>query len=176
MNDHRTPPPDASPRLPAGDDAEALARPSRVPWPPILLVVTVAAGWALQRHLPLTWNAIDGPAVPVVGWALLLGGLALAGWAILTMVGSGAQVRPDRAATTLVSRGPFRWSRNPIYAADALLLLGLAGVTGNIWLGLLTPLFVVAVTWLAILPEERHLEWRFGEPYRAYKAGTRRWL
>ena len=57
-----------------------------------------------------------------------------------------------------------------------MILLGLAELSHNIWLAILAPVFAVAVTWLAILPEERHLETRFGDAYRAYKARSRRWL
>ena len=76
----------------------------------------------------------------------------------------------------LVTDGPFRFRRNPIYLADILILLGLAELTKNIWIVILTPVFAVLMTWLAILPEERHLESRFGDAYRAYKERTRRLL
>ena len=54
--------------------------------------------------------------------------------------------------------------------------MGLAEVTKNIWFVILGLGFAVAVTWLSILPEERHLEARFGDDYRAYKDKTRRWI
>ena len=60
--------------------------------------------------------------------------------------------------------------------ADGARFLGLAQVAGNIWLAIMAPLFAVGVLTLAILPEERHLEARFGEAYREYKARTRRWF
>jgi protein-S-isoprenylcysteine O-methyltransferase Ste14 len=56
---------------------------------------------------------------------------------------------------------------------EALILLGLAQATGNIWMAIVAPLFALV---LAILPEERHLEARFGEDYLAYKDRTRRWF
>ena len=79
-------------------------------------------------------------------------------------------------ATTLVTSGPFRRFRNPIYLADCLILLGLAELTKNVWFVIGAVVFAVLVTWLAILPEERHLERRFGEAYLDYKAKSRRWL
>jgi protein-S-isoprenylcysteine O-methyltransferase Ste14 len=159
----------------AGDDG-ALGRPSSFPWPPVLLTAVFATGWYLGRTYPLSWPGMDDTPARVIGWGFLIGGIALAAWAIATMMRAGAQVRPDRGATALVTHGPFRRFRNPIYLADTMLLLGLAEVTQNIWIAILTPVFVVAVTWLAILPEERHLEAKFGEAYLAYKAGSRRWL
>jgi protein-S-isoprenylcysteine O-methyltransferase Ste14 len=59
---------------------------------------------------------------------------------------------------------------------DVLILLGLAQITLNIWLALLAPLFALAVFKLAIVPEERHLEERFGDAYLDYKERTRRWF
>jgi protein-S-isoprenylcysteine O-methyltransferase Ste14 len=49
-------------------------------------------------------------------------------------------------------------------------------MTKNIWFAILALLYAALVTWLAILPEERHLEAKFGDAYRAYKATTRRWI
>ena len=57
-----------------------------------------------------------------------------------------------------------------------MILLGLAEVTKNIWFAILAPLFAILVTWLAIIPEERHLEARFGDAYRSYKERSRRWI
>ncbi len=83
---------------------------------------------------------------------------------------------PDVGATHLVTSGPYwRW-RNPIYLADAMIMLGVAELTKNIWLVIATAAFAALVTWLAILPEERHLDRRFGQAYRDYKAKTRRWI
>jgi protein-S-isoprenylcysteine O-methyltransferase Ste14 len=56
------------------------------------------------------------------------------------------------------------------------MLLGVAELTHNVWFVILATLYIPLVTWLAVLPEERHLEAQFGEDYRAYKARTRRWI
>ena len=85
-------------------------------------------------------------------------------------------MRPDAGATALVTDGPYRRFRNPIYLADCLILLGLAELTKNVWFVAAAVAFVVLVTWLAILPEERHLERRFGAAYLDYKAKSRRWI
>ena len=59
---------------------------------------------------------------------------------------------------------------------EVLILLGLAELTHNIWFAILAPLFAIAIYLLAILPEERHLEERFGQAYLDYKERTRRWF
>jgi protein-S-isoprenylcysteine O-methyltransferase Ste14 len=168
---------DATGAADAGNEAGAvLERPSSFPWPPVLLTAVFATGWYLGRAHPLPWPGAGDTPARVIGWGFLIGGIALAVWAIATMMRAGAQVRPDRGATALVTHGPFRRFRNPIYLADTMLLLGLAEITQNVWIAILTPVFVIAVTWLAILPEERHLEAKYGEDYLDYKAKSRRWL
>ncbi|MFT7577573.1 MAG: protein-S-isoprenylcysteine O-methyltransferase Ste14, partial [Alphaproteobacteria bacterium] len=72
--------------------------------------------------------------------------------------------------------GPFARLRNPIYVADVMILLGVAELTKNLWFVVGAAIFGVLVTYLAILPEERHLEFRFGDAYRDYKSRSRRWL
>ena len=152
------------------------SRPSSIPWPPLLLVATLAAAWGLGRLHPLGWPGVDDLPAHVIGYGLGLAGSGLAAWAIATLVRSGTTVRPDRGVDVLVTTGPYwRW-RNPIYAADVLILLGLAELTHNIWIAILVPAFAAGVTWLAILPEERHLDAKFGAAYQDYKERTRRWL
>ena len=156
--------------------SNAIDRPSAMPWPPILLVGAIVGAWLLGRALPFDWPGMDDWPARAVGYAFGAAGLLLAIWAILTLRRAGTTVRPDAGATRLVTGGPYRRFRNPIYLADVMILLGLAELTHNVWFVVAAAAFAVLVTWLAILPEERHLEARFGEEYRAYKATTRRWI
>lgn len=161
---------DASPEF---DIAE---RPSRIPWPPLLLIAVVAVAIALARTWPLSWPGLDDLPARVVGISLGLLGAGLLAWAIITLRGHGTTIMPDAGASALVTSGPYARVRNPIYLADIFILFGAAEITKNIWFVVGALLFGVLVTWLAILPEERHLEKRFGQAYRDYKATTRRWL
>ena len=156
-------------------DAEDM-RPSAIPWPPLLLVAALAAGVLLGRLFPLPWPGLDDLPARVIGYGLGVAGLALMAWGALTLRRAGTTLLPHKRADRLVTDGAFRFRRNPIYMGEVLALLGLAQVTGNIWFAILAPLFALAVLGLAILPEERHLEARFGEAYLDYKARTRRWF
>jgi len=156
--------------------SDPASRPNTIPWPPLLLVAAVACSVLLGRVYPLRWPGVDDFAARSIGLGIGALGVLLAVWAIWTMVRAGTAVRPDRGASVLVTTGPFVRFRNPIYLADTMILLGLAEATKNIWFAILAPVFVIVVTWLAILPEERHLEARFGEAYRAYKERSRRWI
>lgn len=153
-----------------------MERPSTIPWPPILLATAVACALLLPRVLPLSWPGVDDTAAQFVGLSIGAGGLLLMAWAIWTLRKAKTTVMPNQAADTLVTTGPYKRFRNPIYIADVMLLLGLAELTKNIWFVIAAAVFAVLVTWLAILPEERHLEARFGDDYRDYKKRSRRWL
>lgn len=158
------------------EPAVGIGRPSRIPWPPILLAGTILLSLALGRVVPLPWPGVDDTPARLIGYGLGALGLLLAAWAVITLWRSGTTVRPDAAASVLVTSGPYGRYRNPIYLADVLIILGLAQVTYNVWFAILAPVFAVLVTWLAILPEERHLAERFGDEWAAYKERSRRWI
>jgi len=88
----------------------------------------------------------------------------------------GTNVRPDQPSLAIVTDGPFRFSRNPMYLATTGLYLGLTLLVNTAWpLILLSPMLLV-LHWGVIRREERYLEAKFGEPYRAYKSRVRRWV
>jgi protein-S-isoprenylcysteine O-methyltransferase Ste14 len=112
----------------------------------------------------------------MIGLGLGVAGIALLAWAAMTLRRHRTTILPNKGADALVTDGPFRFRRNPIYLADVLILLGLAELTKNFWLVLGAIVFAILVTWLAILPEERHLLKKFGDAYADYKSRTRRWI
>ena len=150
--------------------------PAKLPWPPILLVCGVILGFVLERVYKLHWPGLNDRPAKMVGYGLGLAGVGLMGWGIATLARHKTNVMPHRAADRLVTDGPFRFRRNPIYMGEVLIFLGLAQATLNIWLAIMAPIFAIAILRLAILPEERHLEARFGQEYLDYKERTRRWF
>lgn len=155
---------------------DTTSSPSAIPWPPLLIAVVLVAGWLADRLYPLPWPGLDDWPARLVGYGLGLAGIALVAWATVTFRRAGTTIQPHRGADRLITDGPFRWRRNPIYIGHVLIFLGLAELTHNIWFVILAGVYAVAIHWLAILPEERHLEARFGQAYRDYKERTRRWL
>ena len=83
---------------------------------------------------------------------------------------------PNAAATSLVTKGPYRFSRNPIYLGNTIALAGFGLAVRWGWLLLLIPVTIAAVNWLAISREEAHLARRFGEEWRTYAKKVRRWV
>ena len=157
-----------------GNPAEL--RPSPVPWPPLLLAAALGAAAVLGRLYPLPWPGMNDLPAQIIGYGLGMLGIALIAWGAVTLLRSGTSLLPHRPAGRLVTHGAFGFRRNPIYMGEVLVLLGLAQATGNIWLAVVAPPLAALLLVLAILPEERHLEARFGEEYLVYKERTRRWF
>ena len=160
----------------APDATPAETRPGAVPWPPILLVLAVGGAVALGRIYPLPWPGVGDGAASLVGLGFGAVGVAILVWAGLTLRRHRTTILPHAGASTLVTDGPYHWRRNPIYIADVFLLFGAAEVTGNIWFVILALVFAGLVTVLQIIPEERHLEAKFGDAWRDYAKRTRRWI
>ena len=79
-------------------------------------------------------------------------------------------------ASALVVRGIYRWTRNPMYLAMLLVLVGWACIVAN-WAALaMLPLFVIYLNRFQIVPEERALHARFGAEFENYRRKVRRWL
>lgn len=142
--------------------------------PPLFYVAAIAAGALLRRYIPLTigWGAprVVAACVFIALFAILL--LWTFGWFLRHQT----TIIPNRPANALVLDGPFRFTRNPLYLAMALLTIG-AGLWLNTWwvLILLLPA-IAAVDRLVIAREEAYLRRRFGGDYEAFTARVRRWL
>jgi protein-S-isoprenylcysteine O-methyltransferase Ste14 len=143
--------------------------------PPIAWAIAVLAGLALNWFLPLPFLSATAPA----GWlgAIVFAlALALFAWAIATMTRVGSNVPTSRPTTTIVNSGPCRFTRNPIYLAMVLGLIGLAIAFNTLWLLLTLVPFAAVVRNGVVAREEAYLERKFGDVYRGYRARVRRWL
>jgi protein-S-isoprenylcysteine O-methyltransferase Ste14 len=103
-------------------------------------------------------------------------GLVLGLAAVMTIRRSGSTIRVDRPATALVVRGPYRWTRNPIYLGLALVSAGIAVAANAVWPLLMLPVVVTVVRRRVIEREEQYLENTFGREYRRYRDRVPRWL
>lgn len=115
-------------------------------------------------------------ATQATGAAIIVLALANEVWCARILSLRQTTIMPHRAATFLVTEGPFRYSRNPIYVSHVALILGLGLLLGSPFTLLLAPVLALGLTKLAIEPEERHLRRKFGDAYLSYMARTRRWL
>lgn len=111
-----------------------------------------------------------------------LGVLITAAGAALPVIGfreftrAGTNVDPFEPALKLVTTGPYRFTRNPMYLGMVLFMLGLSLMLSLEWGLILTPFLWLAYDRLVVAREEAYLTNKFGEPYRAFVGRTRRWL
>jgi protein-S-isoprenylcysteine O-methyltransferase Ste14 len=145
----------------------------RVP-PPLLYAAAVVGGWLLHRQWPLPVG--NGTVLTVGAWFLIAAWAALAALSIGLFRRKHTSMIPFRPATTLVSSGPYKVTRNPMYVSLALLTVALALFLNTWWPVLLLVPTLLAVQHLVIVPEEKYLRRRFGAEYDEYARRVRRWL
>lgn len=144
--------------------------------PPLVMLVCAIAIWGLRRIFPEMGVFIPGRRA--IYWALFAAGLLVALAGVLEFRRARTTVNPMKptSASTLVTSGIYRLTRNPMYVGDVLILLAVVvffshpyGVAGVV-------LFIAWMNFLQIPAEERALRERFGAAYEAYCARVRRWL
>lgn len=142
--------------------------------PPFVYLAAILSGVALDLVRPLRWLP---PAAGVwVGVPLVLFSLALFIASTRQFKVAGTPVPGNKPTTAIVQSGPYRVSRNPIYLAFSILVLGIACWLNSLWL-LGTLAAAVSLMSLVVIPrEESYLERQFNAEYRKYKAKVRRWL
>ena len=148
--------------------------PKVIVFPPILFVSAIAMGTVLQMVWPIHLRA----ALPLrmAGAIPIVMGLVAIVSAKKGMRRLGTNVRPDLPTTAIVSDGPYRFTRNPIYLGASLVYLGVTLLLNVFWpLPALVPFFIL-LDWGVVQREELYLERKFGDVYLAYKRGVRRWL
>ena len=142
--------------------------------PPLWALFTVGMQYGLWRWLPgprvvpQSWSAV-GPALVGIG-------LLLIAYCAGLFHRTGTTIEPGHVSDALIIRGPYRWSRNTIYASMLVALLGIAVWFGNVtaFLPLVGFHWVISSQFIAL--EEEMLVDRFGDEYHEYRANVRRWL
>ncbi|RLA45498.1 MAG: isoprenylcysteine carboxylmethyltransferase family protein [Gammaproteobacteria bacterium] len=147
----------------------------QVPFPPAVYpALAIVGGYFLQRLLPLPQPTHT--SFEVTGWVIFSVGILLIIWSLSTLRKFQTTAMPHHSAKHLVTVGPYRFSRNPVYLAFILLTLASALATGNLWILLSLPVISILLATYAIVPEERHLQQMAGDRYTEYSRKVRRWL
>lgn len=142
--------------------------------PPVVLLIAVVAMVGLWWIDP-TASAFPSPFWPV-GAALIAIGFAIVIGCAITFGRRETTIRPFEQSSTLITAGIYARTRNPIYLAMVIALLGVWLVLDGV-LGLaVIPVFMWWITRRFIRVEERMLEETFGQAYRDYKKRVRQWL
>ena len=144
--------------------------------PPVAVVLLAGlAMWLLARVLPWPGDLLGGlPAALLIAAA----GVAVAIAGVVAFRRARTTLNPmhPEGASALVEAGVYRVTRNPMYLGMALVLAAWAVWLGSAAAVLALPLFTAYMTRFQIIPEERVLEAKFGEPFAAYRRRVRRWI
>lgn len=145
--------------------------------PPVLVLVCLVLGFGLSWLLPLRiWAVGTNRPLVVAGVVIVVASFAWLIWSARMMVRGGSSLPVHHPTAKLVIRGPYRWSRNPIYAGMVLAFLGIGLARSSWWFVVLAMAVAVLLRWGVILREEAYLERKFGDEYRDYAKRVRRWF
>jgi protein-S-isoprenylcysteine O-methyltransferase Ste14 len=142
--------------------------------PPLLYGAAFVIGLLLHWAFPV--YVLPSTLARGIGVVCVLVSFPLALMTFRTLSRAHTPVDPMKPTTALVTEGPFRYSRNPIYVALTLLYLGVALLINALWILLLVVPAVLVLRYGVIAREEVYLTRKFGDAYRQYTAQVRRWL
>lgn len=151
--------------------------PNKVPWPPILYISSAVAAFVIGRLWGVLWiTEVSIPLFSIAGIIFIILGFALDFYSLFTLRKHFTTVMPTKAASNLVTSGPFSISRNPIYLGNTIITLGLTLLFQSFWYLLFGLLAAIITNEIVIKREERHLLEMFGDAWENYTHKVRRWL
>ena len=143
--------------------------------PPVIYLSAVLTGVLLKWLLGGSIAAGSGVRL-VAGVVLLAAALGMMAWFARALKHTDQDPNPNTPTPSIISEGPFRYTRNPAYVALTAIQVSLALLLDNVWI-LVTLAPVLAVMhYGVILREEAYLTRKFGDEYLQYKTRVRRWL
>jgi protein-S-isoprenylcysteine O-methyltransferase Ste14 len=140
-------------------------------WALIYGLVAAAVSWALH------WPVLPPLPQPMLGVAIFFAGWIAPVWAVVLFRRAGTEINPTSPANrTLVTAGPYRFTRNQMYVGLVIVCFGLAVWVGA-WPLFAAPVAVFLTANFAHIPfEEAKMRRQFGADFDAYAARVRRWL
>ncbi len=142
--------------------------------PPLIYGGALGAGLLGKALFPATF--LPRGATRTLGVPLTGAGLLLFISSLRALRRAETDVRTYKPATSIVTEGPYRFTRNPIYLGFTLVYGGITALANSPWSALLLPFVLTVMQRGVIQREEHYLERVFGEEYLQYKARVRRWI
>lgn len=153
---------------------DIIDNPNVIAFPPLIYGVPMAVGILLHALFPT--NLLPPVLANELGGLSFILAVILAVLASRTMRQAGTNVAPSQPTTAIVSDGPFRFTRNPLYLSLTLLYSSISLLVNALWPMLMLPIVLIIIDRGVIAREERYLEDKFGEEYTQYKVCVRRWI
>jgi protein-S-isoprenylcysteine O-methyltransferase Ste14 len=156
------------------DAPENADNPAVIAPPPLIYAGALAIGLLANRRYRLAF--LPRGLSRVLGWPLIAGGLAVGSLGFREMKRAGTNTDPREPTTAIVTGGPFRFTRNPLYLSMTLIYGGITALANVLPAALLLPVVLHVMRRGVIEREERYLEGKFGDEYLNYKSRVRRWI
>ena len=145
--------------------------------PPILYILGFGGSLLLDSGVrALPFPGVGTIVVEPFGVLLLLTGLYVTFWGVAAFRKAMTAIFPNQPASELVTDGPYRYTRNPMYTGLTIAFIGGAFIMDSMWPLIVLPVVLGLVYLLVIRREEAYLADAFGEQYSAYRRRVRRWL
>ena len=142
--------------------------------PPFIYTGALAAGLLAHRRFRVPF--LPRRLARTLGPLLIVGGFVVGLLGLREMRRAGTNVDPYRPATAVVTGGPYRFTRNPMYVGFTLMYAGISAWTNALLPILMLPAVQQLMRRGVIEREERYLERKFGDEYLQYKGRVRRWI
>ena len=156
------------------DEKHNADNPGVIAPPPLIYAGALIAGLLANRRYRIPF--LPRPLARALGWPLVVCGLAIGLLGEREMRRAETNTNPYKPATTLVTDGPFRFTRNPLYLSMTLLYGGISTLANALPAALLLPIVLHLMRRGVIEREERYLEGKFGDVYLQYKVKAPRWI
>ena len=142
--------------------------------PPIVYFVCILIGLGLNYFWSFSFfpQSIQGP----IGYTIIALSILLFGLILREFSKSNTSTDYRKSTATIISSGPFYYSRNPVYLSLTMLNIGIAFVVDSFWIIIMTIPAVLIIHYAVILKEETYLIKKFGDEYRRYMSSVRRWI
>jgi protein-S-isoprenylcysteine O-methyltransferase Ste14 len=141
--------------------------------PPLIYLIAMLGGMLLNRAYPLPM--LSPFVARALGVACAAAGVVVL-QALLAFRKAHTNPEPWKPTTALVVRGPYRFTRNPMYLGFTCVYIGIACWFNTAWPLLLLPIVLIVMHYGVIVREERYLALKFGADYESYMRRVRRWV
>jgi protein-S-isoprenylcysteine O-methyltransferase Ste14 len=144
--------------------------------PPVIFFVLLIAGYAGNRIMPFNFKFPSLIVSLLIGMLILTISGAIAAAAIIVMMKNKTAINYNKPTTKFILKGPFRFTRNPLYLSLLMAMAATAFIADSLWYLVFFVIMFLIFNFGIVAREERYLTKSFGEEYIQYKNKVRRWI
>ena len=142
--------------------------------PPVIYLGLILLGWLINKIIPLTISSTIW--LKWIGVLFILIATIIIALSRREFIKVNTSIRPDKSTTAIISTGPYKISRNPLYISLTLFHVAISIVLNNLWILFMVIPAIIMIVFGVITKEEKYLENKFGQQYLDYKSSVRRWF